>query len=183
MPKIVCIDGNIGAGKSTLLNKLASLGFTVFPENHNDWLWALDQCTVNPTRWAFTLQVAVLSSMAVQKQAIDQLTDSVVFIERCPESSMIFTRMWYEGGSLVPEEYNLVCQLYSLLRWQPDVTVKLATAPDECFERIIRRGRPCEASISINYLNQLEAAYNQLDALVLETVEPEALLGLLKVEV
>ena len=161
MNRIICIDGNIGAGKSTLLSKLSQIGYKVFYENHSDWMWALEKCSEEGfDRWSCTLQIAVLKSMALQKQAIDKITttkSSVIIIERCPSSSMIFTDL--SANNMLCREYDLVFSMYKLLHWEPSTMMILNTPPAECFERIKSRGRKCEANITHSYLEKIDQMY------------------------
>ena len=64
MITIVSIDGMIGSGKSCVLDELERRGYTVFKEELDEWGSFLDHFYSNPTRWAFTLQMAVLVAMA-----------------------------------------------------------------------------------------------------------------------
>lgn len=167
MPYIVCIDGNIGAGKSSLLNELESKGCTVFREQNdgsyiNDWLWALDNCYSDPKRWAFTLQISIIMSMAEQKRSIDKINQPIVFIERCPLSTIVFTNIWRNQGCLTDREFNLINELNSMLEWKPDLTLMLTTPPHECFQRVVKRGRECETGISLDYITRVANEYDRV---------------------
>ena len=59
-PYIVCIDGNIGSGKSTLLDSLSDRGFKVYKEGIDKWTDVLENFYKDKSRWAFSLQVAIL---------------------------------------------------------------------------------------------------------------------------
>lgn len=170
MPYIICIEGNIGAGKSTLLNELESRGYTVFREQNDrdahrhDWLWALNNCYSDPKRWACTLQLAIINSMAEQKKTIDKINSPFVFVERCPLSTTVFTNLWKKQECLSDDEFNLINGIYDMLEWKPDFTLMLTTPPLECFQRMIKRGRECESSMSLDYITDVASEYSKVYA-------------------
>ena len=166
-PYIVCIDGNIGAGKSTLLAELKKKGYAVFEEDttgnaRHDWLWALDNAYADPKRWAFTLQIAVLKSMATQRDQMERMDEPIVFIERCPVSTMVFTNIWYEKGCLTPNELRLIEGIYELVKWEPDYTIVIDTPPDECYMRMNDRGRKCETDLPFSHIVSVDSEYSKL---------------------
>jgi len=168
-PIICCIDGNIGAGKSTVLNVLSEKGYAVFQEDLSDWIWCLERYYSDQDRWAFTLQMAILKSMSSQYKKINTMPNDVVFIERSPISSMIFTKTIFKAGNLTEQELALVQEFNELVGWKPDLTFKLDTCAEKCLERIKSRNRPCEQNITLDYLNLLEQEYNQLDSVSIST--------------
>ena len=167
MPIIVCVDGNIGAGKSTLLDELNKRGFIVYREQNigsdpSDWLWALKNAHDNPKRWACTLQIGIIQSMAVQKKHMDASGGQVIFVERCPASTKVFTQMWSKQGCLTLDELNLINVVYDLQAWEPDITFMLTTTPYECYQRMVQRGRPCEESLTLDYITSVADEYAKL---------------------
>lgn len=177
MPYIICVDGNIGAGKSTLLVELETRGYAVFREQNdgessNDWLWALNNCYKDPKRWSCSLQIAIIKSMAEQKRLIDKINQPIVFIERCPASTVVFTNMWRNQDCLTDGEFNLVNGLYSMLAWKPDLTLMLTTPSQECFQRMIKRGRNCETELPLDYLvrvaNEYDCVYSDKEFIQLD---------------
>lgn len=163
-PYIICIDGNIAAGKSTILNELTRKGYTVYREELRDWMWVLDRCYSDSKRWAFTLQIAALNSMASQKKIIDKLKDPIIFVERCPVSTIVFTNTWHAKGCLTDEEFCLIQKLYDLLSWTPNLTIMVTSDIETCFKRMNNRGRPCEKSLSIDHLSEVHNQYKKLYA-------------------
>jgi len=163
-PYIICIDGNIAAGKSTILNELIRRGYAVYREEVRDWMWVLDRCYSDSKRWAFTLQIAALNSLASQKKIIDKLTDPIIFVERCPISTIVFTNTWRAQGCLTDEEFCLIQKSYDLLSWTPNLIIMITSDVETCFKRMNSRGRPCEKSLSINHLNEVHNQYEKLYA-------------------
>lgn len=164
-PIVVCIDGNIGVGKSTLLTELGKRGYTVIKEDLESWRWCLDNYYQDQDRWSFTLQMSILQSMALQYRLINTLKDRIVFIERSPESGMIFTSNSYKNGSMTIEEYKVVESFYKLFGWNPHVTFLLVTSVENCMERITKRNRECEKSITPEYIAKLNVEYSKLQAI------------------
>jgi deoxyadenosine/deoxycytidine kinase len=159
-PKIYCIDGNIGAGKSAVLDELSSRGYFVYKEELESWGWCLANYYSDFDRWAFTLQMAILQSMANQHINIKATNAPVVFIERSPASGMVFTRNSFRRGFLSANEMSLVESFYNLFGWAPHTTFKIDTLVEKCFERIVNRARECERDLTIDYLRVLEEEYN-----------------------
>ena len=162
-PYIVCIDGNIGAGKSTLLREIKARGYHVHQEKH-DWLWALENCYSDPKRWACTLQVAIVKSMAAQKKIIDEIDAKIVFVERCPLSTIVFTNIWYSQQSLTDAELKLIREMYDVFNWTPDLLLLLTTTPNECYSRMLKRGRECDAKLSLAHLEKVAEEYEKVYA-------------------
>lgn len=161
MVYVVCVDGNIGAGKSSALCKLSKLGYTVYEEPH-DWL-LLDKCYKNPREWSCVFQMSVLRSMAEMKLSFEQQTSETVFIERCPESCMVFTDKLHADGYMTDDEHSRVVQLYETIGWKPDLTILIDTPAEECFARMKQRGRDCEKNVTIDYIKSLADGYAKLN--------------------
>jgi deoxyadenosine/deoxycytidine kinase len=109
--KIFCIDGNIGAGKTTILNELKNRGYCVYEEELSEWGELLNRFYSDQKRWMCTLQVAILHSMQQQYKNLVQTQDNnqkIVFIERSPQSSMIFVKNGVKQGFIDNEEANVI---------------------------------------------------------------------------
>ena len=61
-PRIICVDGNIAVGKSTVLDTLELEGYKVIREPVHEWSDTLKLFYEDKARWAFTLQVVILTS-------------------------------------------------------------------------------------------------------------------------
>ena len=155
--KIICIEGNIGAGKSSLLRELEEKGYQVFTEDLDKWGFFLTNFYDNPSRWSFTLQVAILNSCAQNYAQMRQMckTHQFIFVERSMESSLVFAQNAFKRGYLTLQELNVIEELYERLKWTPDYRFYLDTPVDVCFQRIHKRGRPCEKNITKEYLQEI----------------------------
>jgi deoxyadenosine/deoxycytidine kinase len=160
---IICIEGNIGAGKSTVLDILKKRGYTVYEENLNSWGDILSQFYKDPTRWTFTLQVAILADMYDQYQDIKSMSKGIVFIERSPDSSNIFALNAKAEGKMDDIEYRIYYDLFKKLSWKPYKSFMINTDVDTCFDRMKRRSRMCEKDIRKDYLQKLADRFDMLE--------------------
>lgn len=155
--KIFSVEGNIAAGKSSVLEKIKEK-YTVYYEDINAWNF-LDDFYEDKQRWACTLQTSILKTMYQQHRAILSLKDDVVFIERSPQSSLIFATLLKQIDDLNEKEYNLLVDLYTILKWEPTGVFFIDTPVCVCFQRMKKRCRPCEQNVDVDYLNRLHDLY------------------------
>jgi len=172
--KIFCIDGNIGAGKTTILNELKNRGYCVYEEELSEWGELLNRFYSDQKRWMCTLQVAILHSMQQQYKNLVQTQNSavgagaqahnqkIVFIERSPQSSMIFVKNGVKQGFIDNEEANVIKNIYNDLYWNPDKVFYLDTDVNLCYDRMKLRGRECEKNVTKDYLQFINDEYSQL---------------------
>jgi deoxyadenosine/deoxycytidine kinase len=160
VPKICCIDGNIGAGKSTILNHLKENGYVIFEEDLSNWGSLLSLFYEDPKRWMCTFQIKILISMNNQYERMRTYKGAqYVFVERSPISSMIFVENGVNSGFLTKEEENLIKDIYSKLRWKPDINFYINTNVDTCYSRMRSRDRECEKDVNKEYLEFLHESY------------------------
>lgn len=159
---ICCIDGNIGAGKTTILNELKSRGYFVFEEELTEWGELLNRFYSDQKRWMCTLQISILHSMNQQYKKLLKNDKKIVFIERSPQSSMIFVKNGITQGFLDNEEAKVIKNIYDVLHWKPDKVFYLNTDVDVCYERMKKRGRECEKNVSKEYLQFIQNEYFNL---------------------
>lgn len=174
--KIYCIDGNIGAGKTTILNELKKRGYCVYEEELSDWGELLNRFYTNQTRWMCTLQIAILHSMNQQYKKLIHSHNTapygqgkglgerpnVVFIERSPQSSMIFVKNGIKQEYIDDEEANVIKNIYNDLYWKPDKVFYINTDVNTCYERMKMRKRNCEKDVPKEYLEFIHDEYSQL---------------------
>lgn len=163
MTQIYCIDGNIGAGKSCLLEELGRRGYDVYQEELTGWGWCLAEYYKDQKRWAFTLQMAILQSMTDRFAKIRKSGLPIVFVERSPEAGVLFTQNSFFNGNLTENELDLYQKMYNGVNWGSYVVVKLSTPVEECFERIKKRNRACENTMTIEYVSHLDTLYSKMD--------------------
>lgn len=145
---MISIEGLIGVGKSTLLD---SLPYVVEKEAVEHWT-LLQQLYSNATPNIKTLfEIQVLCSLAARKPA--------QIIERSIESTMnVFVPLLIQD----PNHLELIHTVRNLISApKPDLFIFLDCDPAVALQRIQKRKRPSEESISIDYLQILNKKYNE----------------------
>jgi len=167
------ISGNIGSGKSTLLNilreRLNKKEYTFIDEPVDIWKSITDKDGINtlqhyyndPQKNAFNLQMlALITRIEKMKKANEQ--DGKIFIgERCLyEDREIFAKLSVDDGFITSIEYQTYKYYFDAFKIkEPTKIFYINTSPQECLNRIQKRGRPEEADISLEYLRKLHLYY------------------------
>lgn len=164
MKRFVAIAGNIGVGKSTLTELLSNrLGWEPFFEAVNDNPYLSDFYD-DMERWSFHSQIYFLSRRLRHHWQLLQRANSVVQDRTVYEDAEIFARNLYRQGSMSDRDYRSYCELYDVVITvlpPPDLIVYLRASVPTLKERIEKRGRSYEQSISTAYLEQLSELYEQ----------------------
>ena len=161
------VEGNIGAGKSTFLKILHS-HLDVHPvfEPHQRWQDIegenlLDKFYSDTSRWAYTFQTYAFVSRAVEHaQNIRNTEKDILVLERSVFSDRYcFAKNGFEMGVMNNLEWQLYKEWFSWLVYDyitlPTGFIYLKTDPKVSYERMRRRSRHEEASVSLEYLNML----------------------------
>lgn len=161
--RLVLVAGNIGAGKTSLTERLgARLG----------WQTAFESVTDNPylpdfyadmRAWSFHLQIFFLGHRAQQYLDMAELPRSVILDRSIYEDAYIFARALYQLGNLDERDYLAYRRLFELVVSKlpaPDLLIYLNAPASVLIERIQRRGRAMESSITEEYLSLLESFYD-----------------------
>jgi deoxyadenosine/deoxycytidine kinase len=156
---IVSVEGNIGAGKSSLLEELEIRGLNTFKEPLDEWKEWLDRFYTDRNRWAFSMQMKVLSSFARDRFP----TSGVCVIERsCLSCKQVFGQLLYNQGNLGEKEWDLYRKFCDLVSWSPDLIIYVDTPPEVCISRIKERSRSGEDTIDVPYLGRLDFQYGNM---------------------
>jgi deoxyadenosine/deoxycytidine kinase len=158
----LAVAGNIGAGKTELTHRLSTeLDWVAYyePVLQNPYL---DPFYENMTRWSFHLQIYFLSERfkaqaEIGKTALPFIQDRTIY-----EDAEIFARTLHDQGSMTDVDYENYTSLFHVLvayLRKPDLILYLKASPAVLMERIGKRGRPSEQSITIDYLSRLNHAY------------------------
>lgn len=159
----LAIAGNIGVGKTELTNRLSEeLSWAAYyePVIQNPYL---DAFYDNMARWSFHLQIYFLSErfkaqVDIGKSPLPFIQDRTIY-----EDAEIFAKTLHAQGSMTDVDYENYVALFgcmvSFLR-KPDLILYLKASPEALMERIARRGRPSEQSITIDYIARLSHAYD-----------------------
>lgn len=174
---IFSIGGNIGVGKSTIIEKtkkvLDNKSFIYLSEPVEQWTALKDSHGINPLeyfykdpkRFSFNFQILAFITRLTQLQNAKEKKQNPEFIitERSlEEDKYVFAELLHEQGFINEIElksYNLWFETQAVL---PDFNIFLKCSPETCFERIKKRNRPEEQTITIDYLKLLDKKYDDL---------------------
>ncbi|OGB97004.1 hypothetical protein A3F06_01470 [candidate division TM6 bacterium RIFCSPHIGHO2_12_FULL_36_22] len=168
------IEGNIGAGKSTFLKILEQhLAIEGVLEPHAKWQDVgdgenlLDLFYKDTPRWAYTFQTyAFVTRVLEQEQRALKAISSVQILERSVFSDRFcFAKNCYEMGLMSSLEWQLYQDWFQWLvegyTIKPAGFIYLQTDPDVCYERLVKRNRHEESSVSLDYLTKLHNKHQQ----------------------
>lgn len=156
------IAGNIGAGKTTLTRMLAE---------HYGWIPKYESVTFNPyledyykdiSRWSYNLETYFLAQRFRDLVEISH-SDKIIIQDRTlMEGVNIFVANNVAMGNLSKRDYDTYLQLYNLMMGmvnEPDLLIYLRSSIEGLVEKIQKRGRDYEQSISVEYLSNLNSLY------------------------
>jgi len=161
---LVAVAGLIGAGKSTLVGALDGHRFYE-PVETNPYLELYYQ---DMYRWCFPMQVHLLYSRweIIQQAYWQQKDGSLAILDRSIYEDWAFAWLGYKAGYMSKLEYDTYCRMHEHLCTYaipfPDLILYLDAPIDCLLEHIRSRDRGCEAGIMREYLEKLQAAYNEL---------------------
>lgn len=162
MKKYIVLAGNIGAGKSTLVDRISSsFNWKPYyePVSENPYL---EDFYIDMKRWAFNSQIYFLTDRLKTHKALQGYNGSVVQDRSIYEDAEIFARNLYLQGDFSSRDYDTYKQMYQVMcsfLQPPDLVVYLHSSLKTLKQRIHKRGRAFEQSISDKYLIQLNRLY------------------------
>jgi len=162
MNKFITIAGNIGAGKSTLVYMLSQrLRWEPFfePVANNPYLADFYQ---DMAAWGFHSQVYFLSHRLRVYSELSKSNSSVILDRSLYEDAEIFAHNLFKRGIMDKRDYETYESLYqSLVSFlpTPDLMIYLRASTKTLINRIEKRGRDYEKTISPDYLSQLNESY------------------------
>ena len=158
----IAIAGNIGAGKTSLTKQLSkSLKFKPYYEDviANPYL---DDFYNHMERWSFNLQIYFLNSRFKQLVTIDNKKENVIQDRTIYEDAFIFAPNLNAMGLMTQRDYDNYLALFDTmlnLVKPPDLLVYLQSSIPSLVNKIHKRGRDYEKTISIEYLSRLNERY------------------------
>jgi deoxyadenosine kinase len=158
--KFIGISGNIGAGKTTFCEALKRLSFTVYDETVKTNPY-LDDFYANPSAFALTMQKFLFNERLKATKAIMShgkcgVQDRTIYEDK------IFVSVLAENGTMSKQEQEEYEELFvreTVSLDPPDLLIYFNTSPATCMERIKKRGRECEKSITLDYITRLHKFY------------------------
>jgi len=165
MPKrLILMAGNIGTGKTSLTERIGErLG----------WNTAYESVAENPYLpdfyadmrvWSFHLQIYFLGHRADQHLKLASDPQSAIIDRSIYEDAHIFARALKHLGNFTERDYLAYLKLYQLIvdnLPRPDLLIYLKAPVPVLMQRIQRRARNIENSISEDYLSLLDRFYEE----------------------
>jgi deoxyadenosine/deoxycytidine kinase len=162
--RFLVVAGNIGVGKSSLTERVGTrLGYQMDFESVADNPYLAD-FYADMSAWAFHLQVFFLGHRAEQHLALARAPRGAICDRSLYEDYHIFARALHRLGHLSERDLNAYRRLFHLVVGQlpaPDLLLYLKASSATLLERIRRRGRGIEAGITAEYLDLLNALYDE----------------------
>jgi deoxyadenosine/deoxycytidine kinase len=160
----IAIAGNIGVGKSTLTDVLSrELGGLPFFEAVDTNPYLADFYR-DMRAWSFHSQVFFLSQRLRRHYELIQHSGTVIQDRTVYEDAEVFARNLYDQGLMSERDYRVYRQLYEVMRDlvpPPTLVVYLRASVETLLRRIALRGRYFEHEIGADYLERLNALYEE----------------------
>jgi deoxyadenosine/deoxycytidine kinase len=162
MEKFMAVAGNIGVGKSTLVTLLSeALGWEPFyePVTENPYLADFYE---DMQTWGFHSQVYFLMRRLRIHRQLMKRNGSVIQDRSVYEDAEIFAHNLYLQDAISERDYSTYRELYQVLVEflpPPDLVIYLRASVPTLLDRISKRGRDYERTISAGYLADLNELY------------------------
>ena len=158
----IAIAGNIGAGKTSLAELLAKhYGWEAHFEDVIDNPY-LDDFYNHMERWSFNLQIYFLKSRFQQLLKIKESKKPIIQDRTIYEDAHIFAPNLKAMGLMNQRDFKNYQELFELLESLikgPDLLIYLRSSIPNLVNKIHKRGRDYENTISIDYLSRLNERY------------------------
>ena len=157
----IVVEGPIGVGKTTLAQRLAAhIGADILLEKPQDNPF-LERFYQDTARHAMSTQLFFLF------QRINEMRDQAqmdLFRTRTVSDYLFDKDTLFARLNLSDDEFKLYQQIYQSLAPKapiPDLVIYLQASTDTLIERVRRRGRDYERSVSDDYLSRLGNSYGE----------------------
>jgi deoxyadenosine/deoxycytidine kinase len=173
-PKIYSIEGNIGSGKTTIIENLEKLfecdNSVIFIREPVD-VWQtikdaegdsiLAKFYKDPAKYAFTFQVMAYSTrLSMLREVIrnNPLCKTIICERSLDADKHIFAKMLYDDGLIDEVSYQIYQRFYKEFQdeFQLEGIVYIDADAHVCKERVEKRARDGESSVSLEYLEKCQ---------------------------
>jgi deoxyadenosine/deoxycytidine kinase len=158
-PAFIVVEGPIGVGKTSLASRLGdALGSSLLLEQPDENPF-LGRFYTDPVQAALPTQLFFLFQRARQ---FNELRQQDLFQPRRVADFMIDKDPLFARITLQGEDLRIYEQVYAKVALdtpRPDLVVYLQAPPEVLMERVLRRARPVEEGITLDYLDRVAAAY------------------------
>ncbi|HNW68677.1 MAG TPA: deoxynucleoside kinase [Bacteroidales bacterium] len=160
----IAVAGNIGSGKTTLTTMLAK---------HYGWEPMFESVENNPylasfyedmQRWSFNLQVYFLNNRFRQVIEIRKKNKTIIQDRTIYEDAYIFAPNLHDMQLMASRDFQNYASLFELMTQflqPPDLLIYLKADTSTLVSQIQKRGRDCENTIRLDYLQNLNERYNK----------------------
>lgn len=176
---IVSIEGNIGSGKSTLLSNLKETlknrtDIVFLTEPVDEWekitdengITMLEKFYNNQKDYSFSFQMmAYISRLALLKEATKNNPGAIIITERSLYTDkMVFAKMLFESKNIEVINYKIYLKWFETFASEFPINkvIYVKTSPEICYDRIEKRSRTGESSISLDYLTNCDKYHNEM---------------------
>ena len=171
---IFSIEGNIGSGKTTVIRHLQQIygdQVVLVEEPVKDWQNLegenlLKKKNDDLNRWGYSFEAYVLITKMNELTKVAFSDKKIILIERCMLTDKVFFDINVENGFSNPMEEAMFKNLYEFLsnNVYPKLSgiIYLDTPVEECINRMIKRGRKEEKSLTKEYLTQLDDNFKKV---------------------
>jgi deoxyadenosine/deoxycytidine kinase len=179
-PLIISIEGNIGSGKTTIIEHLEkrigkNKSILFLREPLDVWESVKDNKTgknilekfyEDPEKYSFPFQVMAYSSrLSMIRKAIKENPDcQVIICERSLEADKnIFAKMLYDDGKIDDVCYQIYNKFYKEFseEFGLDSIIYIDADAEVCKQRVEKRSRQGEDSISLEYLQKCKDYHDE----------------------
>ncbi len=169
---LLMIEGNGGAGKTTLSHLIErELNALIIKEPVDRWQQVgntgnlLDLYYNHRERWGFTMLNYTCFTVMQECLEADQSKELYVCDRSIYSGFYCFAKMMQEHDYVTPLELYIYQEqfawLEAILPCRPDGFIYLRTTQDCCLERMRARGRPEEATVTLDFLETLHHYHEQ----------------------